>query len=148
MARRTTPPPDGRPPRKEFGRRGVAPPPVLAEAAPPEPPGRRRIRRIALGVTAATALSAFAWDGGWFSRKPNCDPSDPMAAAEPECRDRKPEQARSTSHSSGGGWHYWSWSSFSRSSNAATHVSTSTPASSVHFGGFGKTGAAFHGGGS
>lgn len=148
MARRTTPPPDGRPPRKTFGRRGVAQPPVMQEAAPPEPPGRRRIRRIALGVTAATALSAFAWDAGWFSRKPDCDPSDPMAAAEPECSDRKDEPAQATSRSSGGGWHYWGWSSFSRSSNTVTHVSTSTPSSSVQFGGFGKTGASFHAAGS
>jgi hypothetical protein len=146
MAKRPPPSPDGRPPRREFGRRGVAPPPVLQESAPPEAPGRRRIRRIALGVTAATAISAYAWDGGWFSTRPACDPSDPMAAAEPECRDRKDQQSASSSRSSGGGhWHFWNWSS--GSSSTTTHASAATPTSAVHFGGFGKTGAAFHGGG-
>lgn len=124
------------------GRDGVRPPrvpapPLFLAPSQPETPGQRRIRRIALGVTAAGAISAFAWDGGWFSAKPNCDPSDPMAAAEPECRDRKDGANRSGGHGSGGGYHAYSGGG-----------STSTPTSSVHFGGFGKTGAAFHGGGS
>ena len=139
--------PPGDPPRV-FGRRGLAPPPVLAEKAAPEAPGRRRIRTLVIGATAVGALAAWAFSGDDYATGRDCDPNDPMSSQDEACREA-PKEATRRSGTSGfhlgflGGW---------RSASPTVHAS-SAPASvpgsagSIHFGGFGKTGASFHGSG-
>lgn len=117
--------------QKTFGQRGM--PSTVSRAPPSETVGAGRKRSLAVNLVVMGALALAAYETlDWIERKINCEP-DPAKPEELVCKHRNGSSYRRSLGRS------WRWSS--RESAA------SPSAAGADFGGFGKSGHAFSGGG-